>query len=167
MVRMQELMPEFEKVNPDADVHFVTLEENILRQKVPTDIATKAGQYDILTIGNYEVPIWGKSQWFPPMDDLDDTYEVNDLLPKVRASLSYSDKLYAAPFYAESSMTYFRKELFAKANLTMPEKPTREFLKEAASKTVSIALLARMYCLSRNIIVTVRSGACVRQYQER
>jgi len=30
----------------------VTLEENALRQKVTTDIATKGGQFDVFTIGN-------------------------------------------------------------------------------------------------------------------
>ena len=134
MIRMQQLAPAFEKANPDITVNWVTLEENVLRQKVTTDIATKAGQYDILTIGNYEVPIWAKSQWLLPLDNLGDTYDVQDLLPKVRTSLSYDGKLFAAPFYAESSMTYYRKDLFAKANLTMPENPTWDFIKQAASK---------------------------------
>ncbi len=41
----------------------MVLEENVLRQRVTTDIATKAGQFDMLTIGNYEVPIWAKQGW--------------------------------------------------------------------------------------------------------
>lgn len=134
MIRMQQLTPEFKAAHPDIDVNWVVLEENILRQKVTTDIATKGGQYDIMTIGNYEVPIWAKADWLLPLDNLGANYDLDDLLPKVRASLSYQDKLYAAPFYAESSMTYYRKDLLEKAGLKMPAEPTWDFIKEAASK---------------------------------
>ena len=51
MVLMQELSEEFTKQNPDIELEWVTLEENILRQRVTTDIATKGGQYDVMTIG--------------------------------------------------------------------------------------------------------------------
>ncbi|MDP2740827.1 MAG: extracellular solute-binding protein, partial [Pseudorhodobacter sp.] len=60
MIRMQGLMADFNAKHPDITVEWVTLEENVLRQKVTTDIATKGGQFDVLTIGTYEVPIWGK-----------------------------------------------------------------------------------------------------------
>ncbi len=58
MIRMQRLTPEFEAKHPDIKINWVTLEENVLRQRVTTDIATKGGQFDVLTIGNYEAPIW-------------------------------------------------------------------------------------------------------------
>ena len=70
MIRMQKLTDDFTKANPDIKLNWVTLEENVLRQKVTTDIATKGGQYDILTIGTYEVPIWGKKKWLVPLDKL-------------------------------------------------------------------------------------------------
>lgn len=47
MIRMQGLTDDFKAKNPDIDVEWVTLEENVLRQKVTTDIATKGGQFDI------------------------------------------------------------------------------------------------------------------------
>jgi sorbitol/mannitol transport system substrate-binding protein len=58
MIRMQGLTEDFTAKNPDITLEWVTLEENVLRQKVTTDIATKGGQFDVLTIGTYEVPIW-------------------------------------------------------------------------------------------------------------
>lgn len=134
MIRMQKLTPEFESKNPDIKVTWVTLEENILRQRVTTDIATKGGAFDVLTIGNYETPIWAKQGWLAALDNLGADYDVDDLLPKIRAALSYEGKLYAVPFYGESAMTYYRTDLFAKAGLTMPEKPTWTFIKEAAAK---------------------------------
>jgi sorbitol/mannitol transport system substrate-binding protein len=133
MIRMQRLTDDFKKRNPGIDLDWVTLEENVLREKVTTDIATKSGQYDVLTIGTYEVPIWAKQGWLAPLS-LGADYDVDDLLPPIRSALSYDGKLYAAPFYGESSMLMYRKDLFAKAGLTMPEKPTWDFIKTAAAK---------------------------------
>ncbi|HEY2610954.1 MAG TPA: extracellular solute-binding protein, partial [Reyranella sp.] len=70
MIRMQGLTSDFTAKNPDVTVKWVTLEENVLRQRVTTDIATKGGQFDVLTIGTYEVPIWAKKGWLVPLDNL-------------------------------------------------------------------------------------------------
>lgn len=124
MVVMQKMTGEFEKAHPDIKVDFVTLPENELRQKITTDIASNAGQYDVITVSNYETPIWAKNGWLLPMDSLPASYDAADLLPTVREGLSFRGKLYALPFYGESSMTYYRKDLFQKAGLTMPKDPT-------------------------------------------
>jgi sorbitol/mannitol transport system substrate-binding protein len=136
MVRMQKLSSDFTAKNPGIELQWVTLEENVLRQRVTTDIATKGGQYDIMTIGTYEVPIWAKQGWLQPLDKLvaDDNYDVNDLLPPIRSGLTYEGKLYAAPFYGESSFVMYRKDLFEKAGLTMPNAPTWDFIGDAARK---------------------------------
>src|SRR5256885_11239984 len=134
MIRMQALTNEFTAKNSDIAVKWVTLEENVLRQRVTTDIATKGGQFDVLTIGTYEVPIWAKKNWLIPLDNLGADYDAADLLPKISDAVSVSGKLYAAPFYGESSMVMYRTDLFQKAGLTMPEKPTWDFVVDAAKK---------------------------------
>jgi sorbitol/mannitol transport system substrate-binding protein len=134
MIRMQGLTSDFETKNPDIKVKWVTLEENVLRQKVTTDIATKGGQFDVLTIGTYEVPIWAKKNWLVPLDKLPADYDVDDLLPKIRDALSADGKLYAAPFYGESSFIMYRTDLFQKAGITMPESPTWDFVVDSAKK---------------------------------
>ncbi len=134
MIRMQKLTDDFTSKNPDIQLEWVTLEENVLRQRVTTDIATKGGQYDIMTIGTYEVPIWAKQGWLLPLDNLGPDYDVNDLLPAIRSGLTVDGKLYAAPFYGESSMVMYRKDLFEKAGLTMPDAPTWDFIADAARK---------------------------------
>ncbi len=123
MIRMQGLTKEFTDKNPDIQIEWVTLEENVLRERVTTDIATNGGQYDIMTIGNYEVPIWAKQGWLLPLEKLGDKYDVNDMLPSIRGGLTVEGKLYAAPFYGESAMIMYRKDLFEKAGLKMPENP--------------------------------------------
>ena len=134
MIVMQKLSAEFEKQHPTIKLRWVVLEENVLRQRVTTDIATKAGQFDVLTIGNYEVPIWAKQNWLLPMDNLPASYDTNDILKPVREGLTYEGKLYGLPFYAESAMTYYRKDLFEKAGITMPAAPTYEQIRQFADK---------------------------------
>src|SRR5918995_2104623 len=134
MIRMQKLTDDFTAKNPDIQLNWVTLEENVLRERVTTDIATKGGQYDVMTIGTYEVPIWAKQGWIKKFDNLPAAYDVNDVLKPVREGLSYNNELYALPFYAESSMTYYRKDLVEKTGMTMPDQPTYPQIKEMAAK---------------------------------
>jgi sorbitol/mannitol transport system substrate-binding protein len=133
MIRMQGLMDDFYAKNPDIKVEWVTLEENVLRQKVTTDIATKGGQFDVLTIGTYEVPIWGKAGWLVGLNDLPAEWDKADLLPAIAGGLTVDGELYAAPFYGESSMVMYRKDLMEAAGLTMPEAPTWADIKTAAA----------------------------------
>jgi len=132
MVRMQKLTDDFTAKNPGIELEWVTLEENILRQRVTTDIATKGGQYDVMTIGTYEVPIWAKQDWLVSLNDLPASYDMDDLLPAIRGGLTVGGELYAAPFYGESSMVMYRKDLMEKAGLEMPDAPTWDFIGKAA-----------------------------------
>ena len=134
MVVMQKLSTEFEKQHPDIHLRWTVLEENVLRQRVTTDIATKAGQFDVLTIGNYEVPIWARQGWLTAMDKLPASYDSADIIKTVRNGLTYQDKLYALPFYGESAMTYYRTDLFKKAGITMPAQPTYDEIRQFADK---------------------------------
>lgn len=133
MVIMQGLSRQFETANPDIELRWVVLEENVLRQRTTTDVASQGGQFDVLTIGSYETPIWARRDWLRPLN-LPASYDVNDLLKPVREGLSSDGKLYAVPFYAESSMLYYRKDLFDKAGITVPEQPTYTQVREWASQ---------------------------------
>ncbi|MBF7143836.1 MULTISPECIES: ABC transporter substrate-binding protein [Pseudomonas] len=134
MIRMQRLSKTFEEQHPDIKLNWVVLEENVLRQRLTTDIATQGGQFDVLTIGMYEASLWGAKNWLAPMKDLPADYKLDDVFPSVREGLSVNGQLYALPFYAESSITYYRTDLFKAAGLTMPEKPTWDQISEFASK---------------------------------
>jgi len=134
MIRMQKLSKAFESEHPDIKLNWVVLEENVLRQRLTTDIATQGGQFDVLTIGMYEAALWGAKSWLQPMQDLPAAYDLQDIFPAVREGLSAKGTLYALPFYAESSMTYYRTDLFKDAGLVMPEHPTWEQIGEFAGK---------------------------------
>ncbi|AUH65197.1 ABC transporter substrate-binding protein [Paracoccus zhejiangensis] len=134
MIRMQKMTAPFTEANPDITLEWVTLEENILRERVTTDIATKGGQYDVLTIGTYEVPIWAKQDWLVPLNDLPAEYDAADILPSISAALSVDDTLYAVPFYGESAMVMYRTDLAEAAGVTIPDSPTWADIKTAAEK---------------------------------
>jgi sorbitol/mannitol transport system substrate-binding protein len=147
MIRMQGLMDDFNAKHPDITVEWVTLEENVLRQNVTTDIATQGGQYDVLTIGTYEVPIWGKQGWLVSLNDLPASYDVDDLLPAIRGGLTVDGNLYASPFYGESSMVMYRKDLMDAAGLTMPDAPTWADIETAAAAMTDKAAEQYGICL--------------------
>ena len=134
MVVMQELSKKFEEANPDIKLNWTILEENTLRQRLTTDIATGGGQFDILTIGLFEAPMWGERGWLVPFDNVPAEYDLDDVFKSVRDGLSHDGKLYALPFYAESQMTFYRTDLFEAAGVTMPEQPTWADIDQLAAK---------------------------------
>ncbi|MEP4804224.1 MAG: sugar ABC transporter substrate-binding protein [Hyphomicrobiales bacterium] len=132
MIRMQGYTDKFTEETGIA-VEWVTLEENVLRQRVTTDITTKGGQFDIMTIGMYETPIWGANGWLVALDDLSAEYNAAVILPAKAGGLSHDGTLYAAPFYGESSMIMYGTDLMEAAGMDMPDAPTWDFIAKAAA----------------------------------
>jgi sorbitol/mannitol transport system substrate-binding protein len=132
-------------------VNFTILPENELRDKVTQDVATGAGQYDVATIGAYEAPIWAKNNWLHELSSYaqaDANFDYNDLLKPMVQSLSGEDgKLYAMPFYGESSFLMYRKDIFAAKGLTMPERPTWQQVADLAAKVDNAQPGMRGICL--------------------
>jgi sorbitol/mannitol transport system substrate-binding protein len=119
-------------------VNYTVLPENELRDKVTQDVATQAGQYDVATIGAYEAPIWAKNGWLHELGTYakaDPKFDEADLLKPIVQSLSGEDgKLYALPFYGESSFLMYRKDVLAAKKLTIPERPTWQQVADIAAK---------------------------------
>lgn len=138
MVDIEKLTEDNFTADTGIEVNFTILPENELRDKVTQDIATQAGQYDVATIGAYEVPIWSGNDWLQEMDsyaDADEDFDKDDLLDPIVESLSGEDgKLYAMPFYGESSFLMYRKDVFEKEGLEMPERPTWTEVADLAAK---------------------------------
>ncbi|HTW11042.1 MAG TPA: sugar ABC transporter substrate-binding protein [Acidimicrobiales bacterium] len=117
----------FSKVDPGINVEFDTLNENTERQIIETDITTHADEFNAVMISNYETPMWAKNGWLVNLSAYtaaDRAYDVNDLVAPIREALSVDGQLYSVPFYGESSMVYYRKDLFKAAGLSMPLHPT-------------------------------------------
>ena len=108
MVAMQKLSKQFEGKHPGIHLDWVVLEEKILREKTTTDAATHGGQYDVVTIGPLEAPIWGRRGWLLPLNaKLSPGYDLGDMLKPIRDGASYKGQLYALPFYGESCTTRY------------------------------------------------------------
>src|SRR5690348_3497947 len=140
MTDLKKLIPDFQSAHPNITVNIVTLPEDQIRQQVTQDVATQSGKFDLFTIGTYEVPLWAKLKWLEdlaPYIAKDPNYAPDDLIPGVRKALSYNNDLYAVPFYGESSMLMYRKDLLSAAGVTMPDHPTWDQVAAAARKVNS------------------------------
>ncbi|MEV8125737.1 sugar ABC transporter substrate-binding protein [Streptomyces sp. NPDC085944] len=128
MVELQKLTADHFTKDTGIKVNFTVLPENDVRDKISQDFANQAGQYDVATLSNYEIPIYARNDWLHEMNSYvakDPGYDEEDILGPMRESLTGDDgKLYGQPFYGESSFLMYRKDLFAEAGLTMPEHPT-------------------------------------------
>lgn len=137
---MESLTDKFEAAHPNINLEWVVLPENELRARVTTDTATGAASFDVVTVGTFEVPIWGANGWIRSIDELSSEYPdsmqpdygMDDLLPAVKDGLSNDGNLYALPFYGESSFMMYNKAMFDAAGLEMPEQPTWEQVREFA-----------------------------------
>jgi sorbitol/mannitol transport system substrate-binding protein len=143
MVLLKELSPVFMAENPDINLQFQVLPENILLNSITQDAAVGGGRYDVVNAGTYEVQgSWAANKWLSPLNPLfaampaeaQQDYDLNDIIKTVRDALTVNGQLYALPVYGESSFTMYRKDLFAQAHLTMPERPTWDQIRTFACK---------------------------------
>ncbi|CAA9553729.1 MAG: Various polyols ABC transporter, substrate-binding protein [uncultured Thermomicrobiales bacterium] len=139
MVALEELVNagEFAKAYPNITVNLTVLPENEIRQTITQDITQQSGEFDLVTIGPFEVPLWAEQGWLEEVgEDVagDAAYNVDDFFPSMTAGLTYEDGLYALPFYGESAMTFYRTDLFEAAGLEMPERPTWTQIAEFAAQ---------------------------------
>jgi sorbitol/mannitol transport system substrate-binding protein len=111
--------------------------EGKLREIITRDISAGGGQFDVIMIGPYEAPQFGTNGWLKDLtsDAEDDkSYDVGDLIPAVKNALSADGKLYASPFYGESSFVMYRKDVLKSKGVTMPARPTWDQIAAIARK---------------------------------
>ena len=131
MINMQKVAEAYTE-KTGVKLNWVSLEEGVLREQVTSDTATGGGQYDVINIGMQEAPIWGAAGWIEPLN-FGKSYDIDDMLPAIRNGLSYEGQLYAAPFYGESSMVMYRKDLTDAAGVTIKDNDSWENIKKAAA----------------------------------
>lgn len=124
MTVMQQLTGVFQRSHPGITVKWNFFDETTLRAKIGDSVKTGRAEFDVVAIGTYEAPTWGKKAWLAPIENLPAGYDLDDIIKPIRTALSVGPVLYALPFYGESSITYYRKDLFAQHQLSMPERPT-------------------------------------------
>jgi sorbitol/mannitol transport system substrate-binding protein len=138
MVDLQKLTADNFTKQTGITVNFTVLPENDVRDKISQEFSSQAGQYDVATVSNFEIPIYAKSKWVAPMDDFikaDAGFDQADILKPMATSMTAEDgKVYGQPFYGESSFLMYRKDVFDAKGLTMPEKPTWQQVADLAAQ---------------------------------
>ncbi|MEU6095675.1 sugar ABC transporter substrate-binding protein [Streptomyces sp. NPDC047079] len=151
MVELQKLTAAHFTKETGIKVNFTVLPENDVRDKISQDFANQAGQYDVATLSNYEIPIYARNGWLHEMDSYaakDGGYDEQDILKPMRQSLTGDDgKLYGQPFYGESSFLMYRKDVFAEKGLTMPAHPTWQQVADLAAEADGAKPGMRGICL--------------------
>jgi ABC-type glycerol-3-phosphate transport system substrate-binding protein len=151
MVELQKLTAAHFTKETGIKVNFTVLPENDVRDKISQDFANQAGQYDVATLSNYEIPIYARNGWLHPLDSYvaeDKDFDQQDVLEPMRESLTADDgKLYGEPFYGESSFLMYRKDVFAAKGLTMPAHPTWQQVADLAAKVDGARPGMRGICL--------------------
>ncbi|TQJ10233.1 ABC transporter substrate-binding protein [Lapillicoccus jejuensis] len=136
MVDLQKLAPEFTKES-GIKVNFTVLPENDLRDKTSQEFSSQAGQYDVATLSNFEIPIYAKNSWVADLTSYtksDTAFDQSDILEPMTKALSVDGKIYGEPFYGESSFLMYRKDVLAAKGVTMPAKPTWQQVADIAAK---------------------------------
>jgi sorbitol/mannitol transport system substrate-binding protein len=138
MVDLQQLTAENFTKETGIRVNFTVLPENDVRDKISQEFSSQAGQYDVATVSNFEIPIYARSKWIAPLDDYiakDPTFDQDDILGPMTQSLSGDDgKIYGQPFYGESSFLMYRKDVLAAEGVEMPAKPTWQQVADIAAR---------------------------------
>src|SRR3954465_10208238 len=118
-------------------VNYTILDEGTLREVTTRDVAAGGRQFDAVMIGPYEAPQFGKDGHITDLTRMassDRAYNLDDVIPSVRNALSYKGKLYASPFYGESSFLMYRKDILKDAGIEMPANPAWTQVAEIARR---------------------------------
>ncbi|WP_432494554.1 ABC transporter substrate-binding protein [Kineococcus auxinigenes] len=151
MVDLENLTEEHFTAETGIEVNFTVLPENDVRDRITQEFSSQAGQYDVASISNYEVPFYSQNGWLAPLDEYlegDEEFNQDDILPAMESSLTGEDgSVYAQPFYGESSFLMYRKDVFEQAGLTMPENPTWQQVADLAAQVDNVQPGMRGICL--------------------
>ncbi len=138
MIDLQRLTADNFTQQTGINVNFTVLPENDVRDKISQEFSSQAGQYDVASLSNFEIPIYAKSQWIAPLTDYvsaDSAFNQDDILKPMTQSLTADDgKLYGEPFYGESSFLMYRKDVLESAGVEMPAKPTWQQVADIAAQ---------------------------------
>src|SRR3954471_5813141 len=107
--------------HPGISGNFTVLPENDVRDKTSQEFSSQAGQYDVASLSNFEIPIYAKSKWIAPLDGYiaaDPGFDQGDILKPMTQSMTADDgKIYGEPFYGESSFLMYRNDVLAAQNV--------------------------------------------------
>ena len=133
---LQQMLPEFEK-KTGIKVKFDVLPQEELHSKTELALASKSDQYDVIMMDMMFTSQYAKADWIEPLNPYieksKEEVQIDDFMDGFLGALTVDNKIYGLPFYGESTMLMYNKEMFKKAGITKPP-ATMEELEEAAKK---------------------------------
>ena len=100
--------------------------------KLQTSLASKSESPDLVETGNTQTAVFASVGAFAPVDDLYNKVGGDKLIQSFIDAGRWDNKLYALPLYAGARGIIYRKDLFEKANISVPK--TIDELADAAIK---------------------------------
>lgn len=128
------LIPEFEKMT-GMKVNVENYEENQLTQKLTVEFTSGTSTVDVfMTRPLQEGRLFYKNKWYHALNQYLPTtgWDWSDYPKSIVEAVTLNDQVYAIPIVTEWKTLFYRKDLFAAANLKVPT--TLEELEAAAKK---------------------------------
>ena len=133
MEDLQRLTADHFTADTGITVNYTILPENEVRARIGQEFSSQAGQYDVASLSNYEIPTYAGNGWLSPITPEED-FNQDDILTPMAESLTVDGEIYGQPFYGEGSFLMYRTDVFDEAGLTMPENPTWEEIAQLAAE---------------------------------
>jgi len=127
MQYLARLTPSLFTAQSHINVNYTILPAATLNEVSTSGVQAGGRQFDVVMIGPYQAPQFGKDGYIIDLTSRassDKAYDLDDVIPSVRKALSLNGKLYASPFYGESSFLMYRKDVLQAAGIEMPAHPT-------------------------------------------
>lgn len=123
LVKMQELLPAFEKEN-NIKVNWMQLQETPLRSKTGLELSSPSTDIDVIMVDFLFMNKYAKAGYLAPLDEYmgsDSTFRESDYQPPFIDAIKYEGKQYAVPLYQDCNILVYRADLYAKYNLNVPK----------------------------------------------
>ncbi|MDC7289015.1 sugar ABC transporter substrate-binding protein [Blautia schinkii] len=123
-----EVKDEFEKAT-GASVNIETLPQSEVISKTQLTLSSQSSDYDVVMFDHKYTTQFAEAGWIVPLSDFIDAedYDTSDFMQGFVSALSYNDKVYGLPFYGESTMLMYNKEMFEAAGIDGAPKTAEEF----------------------------------------
>lgn len=128
--QVQHLIAEFERENPDLRVRVQQIPWNAAHEKLLTAFAGDATP-DLCQLGNTWIPEFESLGALEPLDDRVATSAVvdaDDFFPGVWETNRVADHVYGVPWYADTRLLFYRRDLLAEAGWPAPPTTWSEWL---------------------------------------
>jgi multiple sugar transport system substrate-binding protein len=155
---------EWNAAHPDEKVTFIELPDSAdqQRQQLIQNAQIKSDTFSVLNLDVVWNSEFAANKWILPLPE--DAVPTDKMIPATVNAATYRDTLFAAPYYTDGALFYFRQDLLAAAGIAAPPK-TWDEMKSACEKILALPEAAGMSCYTgqfdKNEALTVNFSEAV------